>query len=184
MSNIDYRYDVTETSDLQAITYLFFSEGQNEDVLKIIQYAYVRNLNHHAVFNLGFGDFEIATGQTNDESITDNGDVYKIFNTVLSTIPKFFEKNPKAALLVRGSDGRAEFEAKCKQKCTRKCTEHCHNFNRRMKLYCNYASRKIKLFEPDYQFLGGRGNNEDWFDFEEFKPGKLYDGIIVSRKNV
>lgn len=46
MSNIEHRYDVTETPDLQAITYLFFSEGQNEAVLKIIQFAYVRNLNN------------------------------------------------------------------------------------------------------------------------------------------
>jgi hypothetical protein len=51
-----------------------------------------------------------------------------------------------------------------------------------MKLYCNYASGKYGLFAGDYQFLGGIANNKDWFDFEEFIPGKLYDGLLVSGK--
>jgi hypothetical protein len=184
MSNINHRYVVAETLDSQSTNYLFFSEGLNgrKDVLKIIQYAYLRNYNNKSIFNLGFGDFNMNTWEINDESMTDNGDVYKIFNTVLSTMPQFFGKYPEAAVLIRGSDGRVEFEAKCKQNCTKRCTEFCHNFNRRMKLYCNYLSRKYELFEDDYQFVGGVDNNADWFEFSKFKPGKLYDSIIVSRK--
>lgn len=128
------------------------------------------------------GDLDIETWQINDESLTDNGDVYRIFNTVLSTIPLFFEKYPNAGVMVRGSDGQAEYEDKCKQNCARNCIESCHNFNRRMKLYCSYASRKHSLFETDYQFLGGMGNDQNWFDFIGFMPGELYDSIIVSRK--
>ncbi|WP_205514466.1 DUF6934 family protein [Longitalea arenae] len=184
MSNITHRYDITETADLQSTNFLFFSEGKSgkEDVLKIVQFAYVRDFSNKPIFNLGFGDFDMDTGEINDESMTDNGDVYKIFNTVLSTIPLFFSRNPQAAILVRGSDGRAEFEYKCKQNCPRRCTASCHNFNRRMKLYCNYVSRKHSIFQADYQFLGGIVNSEHWLDLTEFNPGTLYDGIIVSKK--
>jgi hypothetical protein len=186
MSSLNHRYDITEVSDQVSTNFLFYSEGDNGKVIvpKIIQFTYVRDYyyNDNPIFNLGFGDFDMDTGSINDESMSDNGDVYKVFNTVLSTIPIFFEKYPNAALLVRGSDGRAEFEHNCKQNCTRNCTDLCLKFNRRMKLYCNYTSRKYALFSTDYQFVGGIGNGKGWFDFTEFDPGKLYDGLIVSRK--
>jgi hypothetical protein len=152
---------------------------------KIIQFSYVRDINNESIFNLGFGDYDMDTGMINDESMSDNGDVYRIFNTVLNTIPLFFEKYPEAAILVTGSDGKAEYENKCRQNCTRKCSESCHNFNRRMKLYCNYVSRKHCIFESDYQFVGGVSDNKGWYGFKQFDPGKLYDAIIVSiKKNV
>jgi len=157
MSHLKHRYDTTETSDLLSTNYLFFSEGNNgkEDVLKIIQFAYVRDFNNKPIFNLGFGDFDMDAGEINDDSMTDNGDVYKVFNTVLSTIPLFFEKYSNAAILVRGSDGKVEYEHNCKQNCTKKCTEFCYKFNRRMKLYCNYVSRKCSLFKLDYPIYWG-----------------------------
>lgn len=184
MNNLQHRYIITEASDLHLTNYLFLSEGRGgkEDVLKIIQFEYVRDFINKPIFNLGFGDFDINVGEINDESMADNGDVYKVFNTVLSTVPMFFDKYDNAGVLVRGSDGRADYEHRCKQSCTKKCTEICHKFNRRMKLYCNYVSRKCVLFEADYQFFGGVTNNEKWFNFEVFIPGKLYDALLVSRK--
>lgn len=184
MSNLTHCYDISEASDQLSTNFLFFSEGRNgkEDIPKIIQFSYIRDINNKKIFNLGFGDYDMDTGMINDESMTDNGDVYRIFNTVLNTIPLFFERYPEAAILVRGSDGRLDFETNCRQNCIRRCIESCHQFNRRMKLYCNYVSRKRIVFESDYQFVGGIGNNKGWFDFTEFEPGKLYDGILVSRK--
>jgi hypothetical protein len=183
MGSLIHRYDIAETSDLVSTSFLFFSEGNNGkgDVLKIIQFSYVRDIDNQPIFNLGFGDYDINACQINDESITDNGDVYKIFNTVLSTIPLFFDKYSSAALLVRGSDGQAEFENRCRQKCMKKCDNSCLRFNRRMKLYCNYVSHKHALFMTDYQFVGGVSNGRGWFDFEDFKPGMLYDGILVKK---
>jgi hypothetical protein len=91
MSNQKYRYETTESSDLGSVNYLFFSEGDQgkEDVLKIIQFEYIGEFINKLVFNLGFGDFDIDAGEINDDSMTDNGDVYKVFNIVLSTIPPF-----------------------------------------------------------------------------------------------
>jgi hypothetical protein len=184
MSSLNHRYDITEVSDQVSTGFLFFSENNKGkgDVLKLIQFTYVREYNSNPVYNLGFGDIDMDTGLINDESMSDNGDVYRVFNTVLSTIPLFFEKYPNDALLVRGSDGQAEFEHNCKQNCTRNCTDLCLKFNRRMKLYCNYVSRKHGLLKSDYQFLGGISDGNGWFDFTEFDPGKLYDCIIVSGK--
>jgi len=186
MSNLNHRYDVAEVRDEDSTNFLFFSAGKNREVEvpKIIQFTYIKDYNNSPIYNLGFGDYDMNTGLINDESISDNGDVYRVFNTVLSSIPLFLEKYPNAALLVRGSDGRGEFEYNCKQNCIRKCVDLCHNFNRRMRLYCNYVSRKQGLLRAEYQFFGGYSNDVGWFDFAEFSPGKLYECIIVSRKCV
>jgi hypothetical protein len=156
MNNIEHRYIVQEVSENQILTYFFVSHGKNEkeDVFKVIQYAFVQEFNDKPVFNLGLGDLDMETGGINDVSMTGNGDVYRIFNTVLSTIPQFYEKYPNDVILVQGSDGREAFEAACRPTCTRKCSEGCHNYNRRMKTYCTYVSRKYSIFEPEYQFLG------------------------------
>lgn len=185
MSNIEYRYAVQKLPDPQTLTYLFFSEAQNEneDVLKIIQFAYVQHFNNRPVHNLGFGDYNLYTGEINDGAMTNNGDAHKIFNTVLSSIPLFYTIYPTDIILVQGSDGREDFESNCRPNCVKKCTDTCYNFNRRMRLYCNYVSRKFDIFKADYQFLGGSKNDQNWFDFEEFVPGKFYDAIMLSQKN-
>lgn len=112
-----------------------------------------------------------------------NGDVFKVFNTVLSTVPDFFNRYPGHILLVQGSDGREEFEIACRQTCTRYCGESCHNYNRRMKTYCSYVTKKLSFFEKEFQFLGGIRNENQWSDFEDFMPGRLYDSIMVYQKN-
>ena len=116
MSNINHRYSVKEVSDYQMLTFLFVSNGQNEaeDVFKIIQYAYVQDFDHIPVFNLGFGDLEPETGKISDDTMTGNGDVYKVFNTILSTVPQFFERYPGHIILVQGSDGRDTYEIVCR----------------------------------------------------------------------
>ena len=53
-----------------------------------------------------------------------------------------------------------------------------------MKMYSTYVSRKLDVFEDKYQFLGGARNLDNWFDFEDFVPGKIYDAIMVYQKNV
>lgn len=185
MRNIDHRYSIQKLPGTQTLTYLFFSESLDgkEDVLKIIQYAYMQDFSNRPVHNLGFGDFDLNTGEIDDGAMTNNGDAHKIFNTVLSSIPLFFKRYPNDLILVQGSDGRNEYEIDCRSHCVRNCTGSCHNFNRRMRVYCNYVSRKIDIFKSHYQFLGGSKNEQNWFDFEEFVPGKLYGAIMVFQKN-
>ena len=52
-----------------------------------------------------------------------------------------------------------------------------------MKTYCSYVSRKFDVFANDFQFLGGIRNSNNWFDFENFMPSRLYDAIMVYQKN-
>ncbi len=61
------------------------------------------------IFNLGFGDYDINEDKIDDSANTGNGDVYKVLNTVLTTIPKFFDTFHDAMLMVQGSDSKTEF---------------------------------------------------------------------------
>lgn len=185
MSSIDFRYEATESQDSKGLTYWFVSEGAvKADVYKIIQYSIVREFMGKSVYNLGFGDYEPTDNSISDDRVNGNGDQYRIFNTVLSTVPGFFTKFPTAHILVQGSDNRDEFESQCRQTCDKKCEGICKKFNRRMSIYSNYVSRKHQVYESDYQFLGGVKNSDGWFDFEKFSLGKIYDSIMVYQKNV
>lgn len=190
MSSINYKYDIQQSPGDGLLSYVFISENRHNtgdiaNIIKIIQYAPVQDFLGKPVYNLGFGDLDIESGAVIDDSSDDNGDVYRVFNTVLSTIPLFFERFPGSMLLVQGSDSREEFEAACRITCRKQCDDEiCANFNRRMRIYSGYLSRKIRIFEDDFQFLGGRRNKNEWFDFEEFTPGITYDSIITFQKNV
>ena len=80
--------------------FLFFSEGKNGNTPKVIAYQYISDL----VYNLAFGDLNIKTGELDDLSISNNGDIIKIMATVIKTLPVFFEKHPKVNVVFKGSD--------------------------------------------------------------------------------
>ena len=72
-------------------------------------------MNGKQVFNLGFGDYDITTDTLDDKINSNNGDHYRVFNTVLSTIPTFFDAYKGAILMVNGSDGTQKFVEFCKE---------------------------------------------------------------------
>jgi hypothetical protein len=76
-----------------------------------------------------------------DNLNTNNGDAYKVFKTVLTTIPLFFENYGSGILMVQGSDGRPEFIETCRLTCKKKCTDECKNYNRRINIYRGYADK-------------------------------------------
>ncbi len=98
---------ITETG----IKYLFVSKG-HRDVVKAVEYYYFNDLNDRKVYNLGFGDYDIFNDKIDDKVNTDNGDRYQVFNTVLSTIPIFFQSFGDVVIWIEGSDSSDEFEAK------------------------------------------------------------------------
>lgn len=79
-----------------------------------MEYAYVQAFAGHPIYNLGFGDYDISSDRLLDESISNNGDHYRIFNTVLSTIPDFFSHYPLATIAVQGSDSKEDYIQRCK----------------------------------------------------------------------
>lgn len=94
-------YDLTVSED--RLRYDFASEGPRGSIRKVIEYSYVPWLG---MWNLGFGDFDTATGQVSDSIITDNGDGRKVMATVIRTVPDFFSFRPGETVIFTGSDER------------------------------------------------------------------------------
>lgn len=143
------------------LLFTFISKGK-QDVNKVVAY---QKTNHSIIisiardiFNLGFGDYEDNVEDVNDLVNSNNGDVYKVFNTVLHTIPTYFERYPDNCLFVKGSD------------------------RRRTDVYCNFISKHYDTFSTDYTFYG----LEDTFNgraYVPFKPFKLYEGVLFLQKS-
>jgi hypothetical protein len=83
------RYPVVigETS----MVFEFSSEGVRGQISKLVIYS---ETHLHNFYNLGFGDKDDATGQIDDEVITNNGDSEKVLATVASTLYTFTDKFP------------------------------------------------------------------------------------------
>ena len=92
MSNVPNIYetiaDVTETG----VQYFFISKGTS-NIIKAIQYSHALDFQDKKVYNLGFGDYDSKTNSIDDDVISNNGDAYRIFHTVLNTIPHFSKRS-------------------------------------------------------------------------------------------
>ncbi len=107
MASPTYQTQPQEISET-GIKYFFISQGPR-DVIKAIEYFYFTDFADRKIYNLGFGDYDISKDKINDRVNTENGDAYHVFNTVLNTVPKFFESFADVAIMVRGSDSTDEF---------------------------------------------------------------------------
>lgn len=91
-----YPVIIGETS----MVFEFVSEGIRGSIPKLVIYS---ETHLHNFYNLGFGDKDDATGQIDDEVITNNGDSEKVLATVASTLYIFLEKYPNAMVFAIGS---------------------------------------------------------------------------------
>jgi hypothetical protein len=181
MSNI--RYDtITVSNSADNLTLLFLSVGK-ESIVKAIEYTYIQNFNGLKIFNLGFGNFDFETGGIDDFSNSNNDDVYKVFNTVLNSVPKFFKTHKNKILMIEGSDSTAEFAKKCKLTCKKQCrdVQSCKNKNRRINLYRAYLNKNYSDLIVEYGFLGGT-NIAGQLQLENYVQWKNYEAIFVYKK--
>ena len=166
------------------LRYYFVSKGK-KDIIKAVQYQYVRHFDGHPLFNLGFGDFNPATGTVSDEEISNNDDPYKVFHTVLNTVPRLFDayENENVILMVQGSDSKPEFIDKCRTSCTRSCGEEtCKSAHRRIGIYRRFVDKNFDLLSENYIFKGGEGiENQNLI--EPYEKGKEYNAVLVMKKN-
>lgn len=190
MSTIDKTYTLEEDKTAQELTFYFISKGL-QDVVKVIQYSFVEpyifepfkeELKGKNIYNLGFGDYDLENDTIEDNVNTNNGDAYKVFNTVLSTISVFFENYSNDILMVQGSDGRPEFVESCKLTCKKRCLDECKNYNRRIAIYRSYVDKNYEQLSNDYQFLGGLRNQDQETVLELYKRYKKYDSVFLFRK--
>lgn len=171
-----YDYKESVQTD-QGIKFLFVSKGKT-DVVKAVHYMY---LSDRRVYNLGFGDYQIEEDNIDDKVNTANGDVYKVFNSVLYTIGIFFEKFPQSIVMVQGSDSSHDFYDNCKPTCIKKCIDTCRNQHRRINAYSSFVNKNYDELIKNYDFFGGLKTLEG-VAIESFVRRKRYDAVLVIKK--
>ncbi|MGK7392903.1 MAG: DUF6934 family protein [Candidatus Cyclobacteriaceae bacterium M2_1C_046] len=172
-------YKTEYTSASKKHRFLFESNGTRQ-IIKAIEYTYIQKMDGVPVFNLGFGDYDIKSGEILDSINSNNGDMYKVFNTVLTTVPKFFKLNKEAAIFVQGSDGTDNFMKICKETCKKDCENICRNMNRRINTYRYFVNKNFDQLSKEYIFFGLTGGDNP--DFVQYVPHNEYSGILVYKK--
>jgi len=148
-------YDLSSSGGL---IFTFVSTGQ-KDVRKVIKYTPIGRYLEREVFNLGFGDVQgMDLSTLTDQSNTNNGDMYKVFNTVLYSIPLFFELHPEVFLFVTGFD------------------------DLRKKVYRRYVRQNISSLSESYLILGCYIEEGEILAIEAIKSLENYDGYLVVQK--
>ena len=140
----------------KGIEFLFLSEGKR-NIIKAIAYVHTKNFNGKKVYNLGFGDYDLATDTILDHFASNNGDAYKVFSTVLSTIPGFFNLFADAMIMVNGSD------------------------RKRMNIYRKYVDKYYASLSKRYRFFGVIVTLEDQFLVEDYEKGEEIDMIFLEK---
>lgn len=169
-------YKTIQTDDRIKTQYLFESVGIKK-IIKAIEYTPIMTMDSRMVYNLGFGDYDEMLQNIVDDVNSNNGDMRIVFNTVLSTIPKFFAKNEDAVIIISGSDSHEEFINNCLPSCKKKCIEHCKNYQRRIKTYRYYVDKNFDTLSLDYIFFGRNKSKAN--TFVQYIPYNQYDDILI-----
>ena len=172
-------YETELTLNEERLQYLFASTG-TKTIIKAIEYSPITVIGNQIVYNLGFGDYDEDTSNIIDDSNSNNGDMYTVFNTVLHTVPLFFETKPDCVLYVCGSDSTDDFFEKCKPNCKKKCVETCKLENRRIKTYRYFVDKNFEELSKEYIFFGKNRKVEN--AFVQYIPYKEYHDILVYKK--
>jgi len=142
-----YPVIVGETS----MVFEFVSEGIHGRISKLVIYS---ETDLHNFYNLGFGDKVEATGQIDDEVVTNNGDSEKVLMTVASTLYTFTDKFPEAMIFATGST------------------------KARTRLYRIGISNNIEEIKEDFEVFGLVGE-ENWMHFQKHIE---FEAFLVKRK--
>lgn len=181
MNTNDKVYALETQKSEFGIKYFFVSRGQSK-IIKQIEYSLVDIVDDEVIFNLGFGDYNIERSTLIDNVNTNNGDAYLVFNTVLTTIPLFFETYRDVTLMVQGSDSAPGFPGICRQTCRKNCTAFCKNADRRITIYRHYVNKNFESLNREYIFKGGFVTSENQIIKESYMPHKKYSSVFVRKK--
>lgn len=118
----------------------------------MVEYTETATIN---VYNLGFGDYDEASGSINDLSVTNNGDSLKVLSTVASTVYAFTEKHPGAWILATGSTAV------------------------RTRLYRMGITNNLAEISEDFKVFGYTSRGI----WEEFVVGEDYEAFLLTKKN-
>lgn len=132
------------------MAYYFISNGPQGAIQKIAKF----NLIGEDLYNFGFGDLDVVTGDISDTVISDNKDVDVIMGTIGSIIYDFTNIFPQAMVSIEG---------------TNKARTRLYQMN------INKHWDRIELVFDVYGLL----KNESW---EPFKKGQNYLAFLGLRK--
>lgn len=178
MKPVGFSYEWETRVVGQNVEFAFESVGRKV-VPKIVSYTLIGHKNNKPVFNLGFGNYDYNTNTVSDNSTDNNGDAYRVFNTVLLTVPAFFNIHPDTLIMVRGSDSGEEFVSSCKENCHKNCLDDCRNEHRRISLYKRYIEENYPVLTCSYKFFGSLLYDDPKFVIENFKPGEPYRSLFM-----
>ena len=151
-------------------------------IIKAVEYSRMRDHYLGGLYNLGFGDFDPATGKVADDENSNNGDMWVVASTVLDTIPLFFEEHPYDTVYVRGSDSGTSFELQCWQGCKgsrRPCKGVCRKVDQRINSYRHYLNSNYAQLTESYIFSGFNAALERYFPYQK---NTKYDAVTISKK--
>lgn len=184
MSSFTDVYEVTSEITDNGIDFFFLSEGKR-DVFKAIDYSYFLDHEGEKVYNLAFGDYNARTDDFADNAATNNGDPYRVYHTVLATIPYFFRTYGNAMLMVRGSDSTKQFQENCRFSCKRSCPlTLCRKAHRRITIYRNYIDKNFKLLNKEYEFFGNMSSDVNQILIERYVKGKKYLMVFLKKRKL
>ena len=132
-------------------TFEFISQGQKGNISKMIKFTEMMP----SVYNLGFGDKNVETGEMDDLAISNNGDAEKVLATVVSAVYTFTKDNPESVVYATGST------------------------DARNRLYRIGISRHYDDAIKDFDIFGLR--NGEWVNFDKNVD---YEAFLAKRKNL
>jgi hypothetical protein len=134
--------------------YFFISEGLNRNVPKVITFSLIDDVNEF--YHLSLGDLKVNEKEELDfETLTGNGDYFKIFNTVAWCIQDFLDINPQAKVIFKG------------------------NIEKKTRVYLKLISRQWTAIQPFF-YVYGILEDGQIYPFEENKD---YNIIVVAKKH-
>jgi hypothetical protein len=130
--------------------YFFQSEGKQGVIWKIVIFTHIID----DLWNLGFGDIDVNTGQIDGQIVTNNQDVAKVLGTVAEITHTFFADFPERSIEIKPVD------------------------ERRKRLY-NYVFQKhFKDIGVSFYVIGSLNKEE-----ESYSPNNFYDTFKLKLKN-
>ena len=96
------KYDLE--ADPTQSTFSFTSEGPKGRIVKNVYFTKMKVKGFRNIFNLAFGDKIDGLDDIDDRIVTDNEDREKVLATVANTMIIFTKVNPKARVLIVGSN--------------------------------------------------------------------------------
>lgn len=135
-------------TEINSTYFEFVSRGSQGSIVKVVKYSKI--FDNQELYNLGFGDKNLSTGELDDKVITNNGDTIKVLATVASTLHEFFNEFPNSIVYSKGSSLS------------------------RTRLYQINIAKFITEIEAEFEIYGELENN-----IERFRKGVNYIGFYV-----